>query len=132
MPYKITHNADNNVLECFMTGTIHGKEALEMVDQIVAQATDLKCMKILTDSREAEVELSVLDFYKIAMQVTTHAKQMHFSLAAIRRAHVGRKSVGNLQFFETVSVNRGQNVRVFYSLEEAREWIVNGTPRSMN
>lgn len=42
---------------------------------------------------------------------------------SLKRAIVKGKADGDFEFAATVSFNRGQLLRVFHSLDEARDWL---------
>jgi len=42
----------------------------------------------------------------------------------LKRALVTTKFLKDFKFFETVSLNRGQNARVFDNIDEAQSWLL--------
>ena len=43
---------------------------------------------------------------------------------SIRRALVAQDDLENFRFFENVAVNRGQRVKLFTDIDEARRWLL--------
>jgi hypothetical protein len=67
--------------------------------------------------------LSVSDIFRIASENSTQTNRY---MGRIAYVDINKKhSSSNMQFAETVAVNRGINVRVFSSVRQAEEWIKN-------
>ncbi|MBI1806506.1 MAG: STAS/SEC14 domain-containing protein [Ignavibacteria bacterium] len=79
-----------------------------------------KCKKVLADNREKPSFIGTFEEYELAEFYAKHKLQMHISHAAIV---FDPKVVAQMKFWEDASFNRGINVRVFSSLEEAERWL---------
>ena len=118
MPYEIKYDMDIECLMCRIFGVFHMTELPEFASEIVALLDKHNCECILSDLREVDLRFSTIDFYSIPKLVTEAGVKHH-----VKRAVVFSKDAKNYNFFETVSQNRGQFVRVFTDFDKARAWI---------
>ena len=110
---------ENDILLVKTTGS---DESLEEVQKYGLAIVD-KCLenninKVLIDETELEYKLSTIDTYALA-------EFLSLQLPRLGRAALvcDERSLKDAQFFETVVSNRGLQINVFTSKEEARDWI---------
>lgn len=97
----------------------------EVFQQGAALAISRSCSLVLSDFRKMYLTLSVLDVYKLPEYFASRMRQMKASANKFKRALVLRTDqVAKYKFFETVSVNRSQDVRIFTDMDEARAWLL--------
>jgi hypothetical protein len=73
---------------------------------------------LLNDLRGVERHLSLLDIYNLPKM----SGEFGFP-PRTKRAFVFSEDAKDYQFFETVSVNRGQLVKIFEDIDEALAWL---------
>jgi hypothetical protein len=72
------------------------------------------------DTREAEVELSITDLYQLGEALSNHP-----SLRQSKIAILGPKQrADKMDFFETVAVTCGANIKMFTDFEQAITWLI--------
>lgn len=97
-------------------------ENLEEVKQyglaIVEACKEGRYLRVLCDETELEYRLGTLDTYESAVFLASQAPRL------VKAAIVcNPKFVQDAHFWETVAMNRGLTVRVFQTVESAREWL---------
>jgi hypothetical protein len=98
-------------------------ENLEEVENyglaILDQSIKLNCSKVLCNESNLEYRLGTLDTYKLAKFLALMVP--HVAKAAIV---CNEKFITDAHFWETAVVNRGLEVRVFNTTENARLWLL--------
>ena len=83
-------------------------------------AFEHSCFKMLGDLRQAVSAVSTIAIFGRAQQ----SRESFGSQAPqTKRAIVIADHSEDALFYETVSVNRGQNVRLFHDIDEAKRWL---------
>ena len=91
---------------------------------VVQMAKDRGCFRILNDMREAKLKLSMLELYNLPKVLSEIAATAGLQVYQFKRALITRDDAKLLPFFENVSRNRLQNVRLFHDVESARQWLL--------
>ena len=125
MPYTITHDTTNNLLLGKFMGVID-------LDVLREYALELKNFqnpgaihRILTDYREAHIDLSTLQLFHLPERHDQLLKSVGFNVHRIKRAILYTpKDHDSASFFETVALNRGHMVKVFTEEEKAKTWLL--------
>jgi hypothetical protein len=102
-------------------GTEDGlEENIEIHKMIVNTCKEHNCPRVLIDDRNVVYTASLLSLYQLAK----HYSQVDIPRFIQRAAVVTNSSYkANNQFFENTVRNRNINLRVFYDLEEAEQWL---------
>jgi hypothetical protein len=95
MQYTVCFDEDTGCLSVRVSGRVDGPSVRAMAEQARHEAEVHHCTRFLDDCREMET----------------------------RHAVVVRSLTPDVRFYENVSVNRGQIVRVFTDIDEARAWL---------
>ncbi len=77
----------------------------------------------LAEFFQAEIAFSTAEIFELPQAFQVIALEMGIPMFKIRQAIVVAKGLEDLDFFTTVSNNRGQQARVFGSLDEAMAWL---------
>lgn len=125
MPFTIHLDKETGIIRGTITGKINNlvlrQYALEMDKLISTENNKL----ILSDYRKAFFSFSVLELFHLPEKHKILVDSLGKNIHALKRALLIGKSDDDLaNFFEDVAVNRGQNVRVFTSEEEAIAWLL--------
>jgi len=124
MPYTISYNAEAGVIETKVQGDFFLSEAKEMISEAMEVAKEQNCFLLLCDLQAANVKLSTLEIYQLPNVVLDKSASLGFHAHKLKRALVATHNVRDYDFFETVTVNRGQNAKVFRDVDEARKWLL--------
>ena len=125
MPYTIEYDPQG-----IITTKVQGKLTMAVLDEwrrdVLQLVKEKECQRMLTDVREAKVELSMVDAYNIPKLFLEYASTLGLQGFQLKRAVVvasGEKQLAD--FFETVARNRVHNLKVFYDDDEpARQWLL--------
>lgn len=118
MNLDITYNQQYDYIHVVTTGTIDDF-AVSKVAHAIAKAIDENhCKRILNDMRDTKINLETVSIYNTPKII----QEVGYTTA--RRALVYSGDSNDFNFFETVSKNQGQNVRVFTDVKEARQWLL--------
>ena len=119
MGYELSYDAEKKIIRGRVLGELNPSLVKNMAVDLEKLGRKHKCPRLLNDLREAVISKSLLDIYSMPRVVEEAGMQKSF-----RRAIVVNPPVNDYRFLETVSVNEGQEVRVFSDPEEALRWLV--------
>lgn len=89
-------------------------------DAVVRAILDFKCKKVLCDERELQYNISVSDTFQLAEYVSRYSDQI-VKIAIVCNI----KFFDDAKFYETVTTNRGMQIKIFTNIEEAESWLSN-------
>jgi len=118
MPFTINYDPQDRCVLGKITGPIEPNIVREFTGQVAELVTKTGCDRVLNDLREAEVQLTTTQILAIPESLTAVGMP-----SWVKRAIVFQGEPDDYAFFETVSLNRGQIVRVFTDYAAAREWL---------
>ena len=85
------------------------------------------CYLVLSDYSAATLAISIADLYELPKLVLQRGREMGVAAQRIKRALViPAAAYENFRFFETVSLNNSQSVRIFIEAENALQWLLEG------
>jgi len=116
----------SNILEVNIQGQYRledGKEALQKALQLLKRH---ESHLVLADLREAHLELSVMDLYKIPEVIRDRLALSGFSAQKFRRGVVVHEINSNMRFLENLISNRAQTMKIFTNVDEAKAWLLHG------
>jgi len=118
MSFDITYDKDHNCLMGKFIGELNAESVKIYMKEIEMMAKSHDCKRFINDLREANILLSISDFYKAPARMATGAFDRSW-----RRAIVVKQKLDKLDFFETTSANQGFQAKVFEDMDEALEWL---------
>jgi len=102
-------------------GVEDGLEENKQIHQIIVNACkDHNCNRVLIDDRRVIYTASIISIYQLAEYYVKVDLPRQIHRAALV-ADFKYKETND--FFENVSRNRGINLRLFYDIEKAEEWL---------
>ena len=128
MPYTMIHNPKAGFVEAKVQGVISFSEIKEIFSKYVQMVAEKKCFLYLADYREAILDMSTMELYALPKLMTDITAPLGVNVHRIKRAVVIAKGLkdkrlGDYRFYETVTLNRGQNTKLFEDMDEARKWL---------
>jgi len=123
MPFSISYNADLAICEIIVTG-IYNDPLAEQI-RIAAQEIIVKhdCIRLIIDCRAAELQTSTLSLLASPDEIKEILSALEIPAYKVKRAFVVSRDIDDYSFIETVSVNRGLQVRVFQEMNAAISWL---------
>ncbi len=102
-------------------------DLLDMVNETIALAKKMNCFRLLCILAEADLKaVTTVDFYSLPKEVTKIIEAQGLHEYNFKRALIGSKDQELLKFYETVTLNAGYRMRLFYDIEEAKQWLQEG------
>lgn len=126
MVYTVTYDADGGYITLRVEGRLNLAGVNEIASEAIRVANEHQCSLVLSDFREATLEFSTFDLYEVPRLLSRLLAPSGRAAHEFKRALLVREDVENFGFFELVSRNRAQNVRVFYDYDEAKAWLLGG------
>lgn len=123
MTHKIEFDPTDNLVIACAQGPLNVSDLTKLVIDFVILAKQVNCSYILTILNEAELKISMFEFYAFPQLVTDIFKTHGLQTYNFKRAFVGTVEQKSLKFYETVSQNRGNYTHLFYDIEEAKQWL---------
>ncbi len=119
MGYELDYDAEMKIIRGRVQGELNPLLVQSMAADLAKLGKRHKCTRLLNDLREALISKSLIDVYSLPREVERAGIKGSF-----RRAIVVNPPLDDFRFFETVSINQGQEVRIFLDPEEALLWLV--------
>lgn len=122
MSFKAKYNKHLNLIESTYKGIIKGEELMQQVLSNIDLAKKNNTHKFLTDCRELSPNINVIDSYKLVKlyEKLEGASNMKEAILIPDIPEAARA----IEFYETVSLNRGFQVKAFTDRDEALSWLL--------
>jgi len=124
MSHTIIYNSEMHIIESKFQESLTFSEVKEFISEGARIAKEKDCALFLTDYREATLKLSTLEIYEVPKLMQETFASTGLNIRRIRRAVIAAKDLKDYLFYETVTINRGQNAKVFYDIDEAKTWLL--------
>lgn len=118
MKYQLSYDKQRDLINGKIEGEIDPDLVEKMASELAALVISTGCHKLLNDLRGAKITHSTLDIYQMPRIVDRHGV-----LKKCKRALLVSESSEDFEFLETVSLNVGQQVRVFKEPQAAIDWL---------
>ncbi len=123
MSHLVRYDAEAGLIILSIQGTIDSSTIRKVVSEVIRISEEHKCLLILSDLRDATAGLSTVDIYNLPRMLSKMLSVEGLQIHNFRRAVVVAADMDDFSFFETTSVNRAQNVKVFRDMDEAKKWL---------
>ncbi len=128
MPYTIIYNSKTCFVEATVQGTIGFKEIKEIFSNAVHMLMEKESFLYLADYREVVLSMSTIELYALPKLMSDITAPLGVNVHRLKRAVVIAKDLKDkrledYRFYETVTLNRGQNTKLFEDMDEARKWL---------
>jgi hypothetical protein len=124
MAHETLLDTEIGIIKTKLHGLIKAQELLEIMKEDVDLAKMYHCFFWLNDYTEAKYDFSIADIYNFPKEFSDIAEPLGRDKFLITRAIVNSKIDDNYRFAELVSQNRGQNVQVFETADNAIIWLM--------
>jgi hypothetical protein len=123
MTHTVAYNLGLGVIETIIRGKLTLSEAQEIISEIGQMAVERNCFLCLSDYREATIEMSTLQIHHIPKELSNIMTSLGLRASQFKRAIIVKQSFQDYHFFETVTLNAGQSIRLFQDTDEAKKWL---------
>jgi hypothetical protein len=121
---SVVYDAEKRLIVIEIRGRIDKALVQNLASQVAGFSKEHNCFHVLNDAREATIFLSTLEIYSLPRTIMEILSATGVDVRKFKRALVFSKNVDDFTFFETVSRNRGQNVKLFRNIDEAVSWLL--------
>ncbi len=127
MPYSLSFTEHNHYLHIGFTGDFRPGDVKALWAEIRAYLNLHPQNRILVEEQPgATGRLDTLEVYETAAFLANTNLTHSIRIALLYQASVKKETLKQAQFGETVAVNRGLNMKVFYVREAAEQWLFTG------
>lgn len=122
MPYKLSLARKSSYLHAVVTGDNSRENVASYFDEIRRECIARNCFRVLIEERLEGPRLGATDIFRIVSDSGNRARGV---LQAIAYVDLNAEN-GQMDFAETVAVNRGVPARVFPTVAAAEKWLLAG------
>ncbi len=130
MAYTAQYDSELQIIKVKYEGPLYLNEVKETLTVVLRLVREHDCFFMLTDLRETQVKLSTLSIYELPKIFSEIAASAGMSIYKFKRATIIPEDAEYAHFFETVMVNRGQNLKLFKDADEAKQWLLEDRNKS--
>jgi hypothetical protein len=123
MSHTIAYDSDAHIVEITIQGQLFLNEVKDIYSEAILIAREEGCSRFLSDYRQATIRLSTLELYELPKILAEVITPLGYSPVTLKRALVVARDLEDYRFFETVTVNSGQNTKIFQNINEAEAWL---------
>lgn len=118
MSYSLSYDKDNDLIVIIFGEKVGIDLIKEAAPKVARLCEETGCRRILNDMSNAMIDISIA-------QIPESPRIMDESqiARATKRALVLPRGFSEAHFLETVTRNRGHNLRVFFDLKKAMAWL---------
>lgn len=128
MTWSTTLVADLPIVETTFAGIVLEPELLEAVQSSLRLAVEHQTRDFLADCRALSAGHSVFDLYEIGEAIDRGEPRERMVEALLLPALPAPAE--NVQFWETLGLNRGHGLRIFTDRDEALAWLADEARRA--
>jgi hypothetical protein len=122
MSNSIVYDPSSDLICVTLVGAIDKQMMDDLTMQTLRLVQQHSCFRVLADIRQASSAVSTLDLFQRARETAQHVSAANIP-SSYKRALVVGENLDDPRFYETVSQNREQQVRIFHDMKEAKRWL---------
>ena len=123
MIYRIEYDS-HGIIISKVQGELTMSIVREIAGKVLQLAKEQNCSCVLEDLREMQLKLSMAETFALPNLFAEMAAALGLQIYTFKRAVLIVKGEELLPFYETISRNRVQNVKLFYDDDSARQWLL--------
>jgi hypothetical protein len=118
MTHRLIYNPDSDCIELTVEGVFNMERLKHIAPEVAKLSEESGCQCILNDMSGATIDVSLVDAYSNPQQMDNAGIRR-----STQRALVVPPDFEQAEFLETVTRNRGHNLKVFTDRKEALAWL---------
>lgn len=126
MSHTVEYDPEENMVIAKVMGKVGLPDLLECLTNILRVAKQENCIYILTDLHEATLEVSVSQIFSLSDTIGGMAKKQGMVVHDFKRVFIAAKGQDILELYENASQKLNHNTKLFYDIEEAKNWLKEG------
>lgn len=119
MLHKLFYDPDTKCVYLQIEGSVTNARIRKIAPEVASLCKEANCNRLLNDMSSATIDVSFAELFE-SPQIMEESRIP----PTLKRALVVPHSFKDFRFLETVSRNRGHNLRVFYDINEAKKWLL--------
>jgi hypothetical protein len=123
MGFQLSYDEDHKIVISRVTEVFDWSVIEKMVPEMTKIIKEHECRHVIMDFRQAEFPITVSKIYMTPEKLFTEFMKYGIDIRRLHRAFLLKKHDESFHFFETVSINQSQTVRIFYDEKEAVLWL---------
>ena len=122
MPYAIKFIENNRIIQIKNNGELSYEELLTQTREVIKIQQEKSTSLILTEFVSVKLDVNIADIFQFP-EVYEQLGMQRKNKIAVVVSDVEIKT-DELQFYETICLNRGWNIKIFLKEKEAIKWLL--------
>jgi hypothetical protein len=118
MPYTIRYDENLGYITVTVEGQLDSSVFESLASDVAKAVEKYSCRRIFSDLRHARLK-SIVDTYYMPIVMERSGIAL-----SCKRAFVVREITPDFNFFETVFMNQGHQVKMFDHIDKAQQWLL--------
>lgn len=119
MGYQIEYLSEDDIVQVSVSGEFNFEGILNIATETVRELSKYGSHRVLQDQRDAKLELSTLEIFKLPRVARALGLANNTKIALVYR-----ENLVDYQFVETTTVNQGYVLKIFSDLKAAKKWLI--------
>ncbi len=119
MAYQVNYIPDDDIVKVTVDGEFSFEGILNLSSQLVSELTKHKSNRVLNDQRNATLNLSTLEIYKLPRVAKAFGVANNTKVAIVHN-----ENKKDYRFIESAAINSGLIVKIFAEFEDAKRWLI--------
>ena len=123
MSYITSYNSKTHVIESKFVQNLNFVEVKGFISDGALISKENNCPFFLSDYRQVRLKLSTIEIFKVPQLMQGEFASLNLRVNRLIRAVVAAEDLKDYLFYETAAINRGQHLKVFTNIDEAKKWL---------
>jgi len=123
MSYITSYNSKTHVIESKFIQNLNYIEVKGFISDGALISKENNCPFFLSDYRQVRLKLSTIEIFKVPQLMQGEFASLNLRVNRLIRAVVAAEDLKDYLFYETAAINRGQHLKVFTDIDEAKKWL---------
>jgi len=123
MSYITSYNSKTHVIESKFIQNLNFVEVKGFISDGALISKENNCPFFLSDYRQVRLKLSTMEIFEVPKLMQGEFASLNLWVNRLYRAVVAAEDLKDYQFYETAAINRGQHLKVFTDIAEAKKWL---------
>jgi hypothetical protein len=131
MSWKIEYQEDMDIIRIENSGKVSLKEIQDQTIRGLELVREYNCKRCLSDCSAMQSELNTIEIHRIVTLYNDITMPHSIRIAVLLPTELTQQTRDDFQFYETIAVNQGYQVRLFTSRQMALDWLSNQKPTGL-
>jgi hypothetical protein len=119
MPYSLHYDRDIDCIIAVFKDSIQGLTMQEITHQVVSLCREKGCWRILNDLSAASIDMSMMHLFDY-IEIINNSSET----GTAKNALLFPANFYDSRILGTTAHNKGDNLRIFFDVAEAKEWLL--------